>query len=242
MKYFLTKKPKSAIIIQGFPSLGLVSTIATKFLIDHLEVEQIGKIDSDRLFPLTAIHKAKLIDPITIYYNKKFNLVLIQAITEIRGLEWDLADTIIKLAKELKSKEVITIEGMPGHQEKLSIYSYCTKNKSKTSTAPLNEGIIMGVTAAMLLKSKEVPITCFFAETHSQLPDSEAAARVVEALDEHLNLKIDFKPLLEAAKQFESNLKKYMEKVGNQPAAEPQIKEGSSKMSKKEKKELSYFG
>ena len=188
---------------------------------------------------MTAIHKTKLSDPITIYFNKKYNLVLIQAITEIRGLEWELADVILKLARELKAKEVITIEGMPGHEEKLNIYSYTTKNKSKIKAMPLSEGIIMGVTAAMLLKSKEVPITCFFAETHSQLPDSEAAARIVEVLDEHLNLNIDFKPLLDAAKKFELNLKKYMEKVQNQPIPAPVQKET---LSKKEKKELSYFG
>ena len=73
MKYIISKKPKGAKLILGFPSLGLVSTIATKFLIDHLDVEQIGKIESEHFVPLTAIHKSKIIDPITIYYNKKYD-------------------------------------------------------------------------------------------------------------------------------------------------------------------------
>ena len=100
------------------------------------------------------------------------------------------------------------------------------KNKQMT------EGIIMGTTAALLLKAMDFPVTCIFAEAHSQLPDSEAAAKVVKALDDYLKLNLDFKPLLEAAKQFENNLKQFIEKR----------KEIIDNSSKSEKKELDYFG
>ena len=238
MKFILNKKPKRPVIIQGFPSIGLVSTITTKFLIDHLDVEEIGHIESEHIVPLTAIHKSKVVNPITIYYNKKYNLVLIQSITEIRGLEWELSNIILKIAKELNSKEIVMLEGMPGHEEKLKVYFY-SNLKKECSLEKLNEGIIMGVTAAILLKSKNVPVTCIFAETHSQLPDSEAAARIVQALDEHLGFNVDYKPLLEAAKKFETNLKKYMEKIQGQQTVQQQK---DPKLSKKEKKELDYFG
>ena len=70
----------------------------------------------------------------------------------------------------------------------------------------------MGVTASLLLKAGKIPISCLFAETHSNLPDSEAAARIVETLDGYLGFKIDVKPLFEQAKKFESSLKQYIEK------------------------------
>ena len=70
MKFVLTKKPKNPTIVLGFPSMGLVSTIATKFLIDHLDVEEIGHIESEHIVPLTAIHKGKVVNPITIAKSK----------------------------------------------------------------------------------------------------------------------------------------------------------------------------
>ena len=45
MEYILNQKPKNPVIIQGFPSFGLVGTIATGFLIDHLAAKPIGSGD-----------------------------------------------------------------------------------------------------------------------------------------------------------------------------------------------------
>lgn len=230
MKYVLTKKPKNPIIIQGFPSIGLVSTIATKFLIDHLNIEEIGHIESEHIMPLTAIHKSKVVNPITLYYNKKFNLIIVQSLTEVVGYEWELAVTMLEIAKEVDAKEIIVIESMPPHEGNLNVFYYSTKNK--LDLKPISEGIVMGTTAALLLKAKSLPVTCIFSEVHSKLPDSEAAAKVVEALNVYLKLKVDYKPLLEAAKKFETNLKQFLEKR----------KDSLQTVSKAEKKELSYFG
>ena len=86
----------------------------------------------------------------------------------------------------------------------------------------------MGVTSAILVKAK-LPTTCLFAETHSALPDSKAAAKVLESLDKYLGLKVDLKPLMKQAEKFEQKLQELMQK---------------SKSAEKEldKKQLSYVG
>ncbi len=212
MKLILNKRPKNVTIIQGFPSFGLVSTIAIKFLIDHLDVEEIGSIDSERITPLTVIHKGKVISPITLFYNKKHNLLIIQSLTEVNGSEWDLSSTILDLAKSVEAKELVVLESKPSQQGTLEVYYYSTKNKLKW-LKEIKEGIVMGTTAATLLKSQELPITCLFAEAHSQLPDSESAAKVIDVLNKYLSMKVDYKPLLETAKKFEESLKQYMSKI-----------------------------
>ena len=210
MKLTIEKKLKKPILIHGNPNFGLVSTIAIKFLIDHLDVQEIGYIESEHLPPLTAIHKGKIIKPISIFYNEKYNLAIVQSLTEAAGHEWELAETMLDLAKSMDAKEIIVIEGMPSSKNAIEIFYYSNKNKLKVK--PIEEGIVMGTTAALLLKAKSFPVTCIFAEAHSQMPDSESAAKVVECLDSYLKLKIDFKPLLDAAKQFESKLKQFIEK------------------------------
>ena len=87
----------------------------------------------------------------------------------------------------------------------------------------------MGVTGAVLLRIEKIPISCLFAETHSNLPDSKAAAKIVEALDKYLGMDLDYKPLLEQAQKFEEKLKTILKK--SQEAQEIS-----------DKKKLSYFG
>ena len=233
MEIILNKKPKNPIIIEGFPGFGFVSTIATEFLIEHLNAKLIGRIESDHIIPMVAMHNSKIIEPLGIFYDDKNNILIFHAITNVAGLEWEIADKIIDLCKELKAKEIISLEGVASNNDESRSFFYTNSNKSndlfkKIKIEPLKEGIIMGVTGALLLKSK-FPLSSIFIETHSQLPDSRAAAKVIEVLDKYLDLKVDYKPLLEKAEQFESKLKSIMEQTNK-------AKE------EKDKKELNYFG
>ncbi len=218
MEIKLDKKPKNPIIIEGFPGFGLVGTIASEFLIDHLKTEQIGKILFENQPAMVAIHENKVVEPLGIFYDKKYNLVIIHAVTASQGFEWKLGDAIVKIAKQLTAKEIISLEGVGSNAEvKESKAFYYTSDKKKAEklkeqgVMPLKEGIIMGVTGALLVTA-EVPLTCIFAEAHTSLPDSKAAAKVIETLDQYLGLKIDYKPLLEQAEKFEGKLKGLLEK------------------------------
>ena len=42
MEIKLTKKPQNPTLIEGFPGFGLIGTITTEFLIEHLKAEKIG--------------------------------------------------------------------------------------------------------------------------------------------------------------------------------------------------------
>ncbi|MBU2638108.1 MAG: PAC2 family protein [Nanoarchaeota archaeon] len=218
MELVLTKKPKSPIIIEGFPGLGLISTITTEFLIKHLNAKSIGQIWSNKLVPIAAIHDAKIIQPLEIFYAEKENIVIVHALSDVRGIEWDISDAILELYNTLKASQLITIEGIMSKGETSNIFFYTNNAKHKkqledAKAQPLKEGIIVGVTAGLVLKEKEMNIVGLFIETHSKLPDSMSAAKIVEVLDSYLGLKMDTKPLVEAAAQFEEKLKSLFEQA-----------------------------
>ena len=236
MKIELSERPHKPIIIEGFPGIGLVGTITTEFLIEHLKARQIGNIWSDDIPAVIAIHENRVVEPMGIFYSEKYNLVILHAITNIEGKEWITADEIMKLCKELDAYKLISVESVgnpnPDADSKVFFYSNETEDEDSLKEAglnPLNEGIIMGVTGALLIKAKNMRFTCLFGETHSQLPDSKAAAKVVEILDKYLGLEIDPKPLLETAEKFEKKLRKIME-------------QGQQAKSLEEKKNISYVG
>jgi uncharacterized protein len=220
MEMKLWKKPKNPIIIEGFPGFGLVGTIATEFLIDHLNVELIGKVLMNESAAVVAIHQDHIVEPIGIFYNKKYNIVIVHAVSASTGIEWKLADIIQKLSKDLGAKKIITLEGVGSSATKPDTERvfYFTKDVnakkslSKIGLNPLKEGIIMGVTGALLLKDEKIPLSCIFAETHTDLPDSKAAARIIKVLDTYLGLKVNVVPLMEQAEKFEKKLKGLLEK------------------------------
>jgi len=236
MKIVLKEKPKKPIIIEGFPGFGLVGTISTEYLINELKARPIGAIHSEDLPPMLAIHDNKVVQPIGIYYDEKNNLVIIHVMTNVKGVEWEIGELVVELAKQLDAKEVLAIEGVgtPSPSETIDAYQYSNNDAGKKKfTAfklpPLKEGIILGVTATLVLQGDDVPISCIFIETHSSLPDSKAAAKAIEVIDKYLNLKIAYEPLVKQAEKFEEKVKGIMEK-------------GAVATDEQKKKTLSYVG
>lgn len=213
----LEKKPKrGAVVIEGFPGFGLVGTITTEFLLKHLNAKQIGYIHIEEIQPMIAVHDGEPIQPLGIFYDDKNNIVILHALVNVSGFEWKLADKISDFFKEIGAKEMISIEGIGATHDEESdevVNAFCiSTNKKLTSIIPtMKEGIIVGVTGALLLR-KDLNQSFVFAETHSALPDSRAAAKIIEVLDKYLGLKIDYKPLISQAEKFEQKLKEIMQK------------------------------
>ncbi|MBU0457127.1 MAG: PAC2 family protein [Nanoarchaeota archaeon] len=217
MKLVLKKKPKNVTLIEGFPGFGLIGTIAIEFLLEHLTTEKIGAIEMDEIPAMIAIHQNKVIEPISLHYNKKYNLVLVHAINIGKNLGWKLSDIITQLAQELSAKEIISLEGVGSPNPGSRIFYYTTKDgnvsKKLSSIAnPLMEGIIVGVTGALLAKEIKTPIVALFAEAESSLPDSKAAAEIIKALDAYTGMDVDTKPLLKQAAEFEKKLRGILQK------------------------------
>ncbi len=235
MQIILNKKPKNPTVIHGFPGFGLVGTIATEFLLEHLKVEQIGKITVDEMPAMIAVHDGKMVDPFGIFYDKKSNIVIVHSIAATQGFDWKLADMVIDLAGKIDAKEIISMEGLAGHNPEEFKAFYFTKDPkrseklAKSGIAPLKEGIIMGVTGAVLMKNEDIPLTCLFSETHSNLPDSKAASKIIEAVDKYLGLKVDYAPLVKQAEQFEEKLQDLMKK-------------GAEAQELSERKRMNYVG
>jgi predicted ATP-grasp superfamily ATP-dependent carboligase len=213
----LTEKPKSPIIVSGFPGYGFVGTIATEFLIRHLKARQIGRIWSEELMPIAAIHESKIVEPIGVFYSEKYNIIVMHVLSDLRKHEWQVADNILKIADMVNAKEVVCLEAV-GDEDitDMKTYYFTTDEAKKKhfqglGIEPFKEGMIMGVTGAMLLK-KPAKVSVFFVEIHAQLGDNEAAAKLIEILDKYLHLNVDYEPLLKAAKELEESLKETVKK------------------------------
>jgi len=229
LKIILKKVPRNPIIIEGFPSFGLVGTITTEFLLEHLKAELIGEFEYKELSPVIAIHKGKLVNPMAVWYVPSRNIVILHTILNIKGYEWEISEKVIEMAKKMNAKEIISLEGVATDDAsgEVKVYSYGSKRLVELGAKPVKESIIMGVSASLMLRYKKT--SCLFAATHSQLPDSKAAAKLIEILDNYLDLKVDYHPLLKQAEEFESKIKTILQ-------------QSNKTLRDADKKSMSYLG
>jgi len=238
---FVIKKDvvfKNPVLIEGFQGVGLVGTLSAQYLAQKGGFESIGYVDSEGIPPMALLVNGEIKNPIKIYANKKRDIVIIESELSIpRKIIYELSEEIAKWAKKIKAKEIVCIEGIAVPEEEMNyeVLGMSTdedimNSLIKRGVKKLENGIVIGMSAALLLKSREhkVPATCLMIESRKNIPDGIAAANLLESLGNIYNFKIDTADLKKQANAFE----KKIEKVLKHASALKKI-EGTSDINKK---------
>lgn len=219
---------KNALLIDGFPTVGLLSTIVSSFIIDALKLRRVGAIIS-RHFPAAAIIQNGIPSPpLRIYAGPKLcgpenecdQVVVLNSEVRIPdNLQLPLAQKILDWAKSHGIKTTLTVEGTPlqdapDPDENLGIYGAGSTERARElitrfNLTPMDMGIITGVSGHMLYlgNMEERDVLCLLGPAHAQYPDARAAAKMIEVIDEMLPvIEIDTAPLLEQAAKIEKDI------------------------------------
>ena len=71
---FIEKKKidlKGYTLIEGFPGMGLVGTIGAKYIVEKLNFNEMGYLESDIFVPILRVHEGIPIYPSRIFVNEK---------------------------------------------------------------------------------------------------------------------------------------------------------------------------
>ncbi len=198
---------KGATTIVGFPTAGLVGSIAASYLATKLEMKMVGYFTSNKMPPVIAIHEYKPLPPLRVYVSKKHKLVVIlsEIVTPI-SLSNEMAKIISEIATKLKSPLVITLGGISMHQKENAVYGISTSEELVASLEKRNhinrvkEGATTGVAGLLLTPGlMKSPVLALLAETLEEQPDPKAAANVLRVVSKLLKIKIDTTELEEEA-------------------------------------------
>jgi uncharacterized protein len=218
----------NSLLIDGFPTVGLVSTIVSAFIIDTLKLRRVGAITS-RFFPAAAIIQNGVPSPpLRIYAGPKLcgpenecdQVVVLNSEVRIPDeIQLPLAQKILAWAGEKGVKMLLSVEGTPmpddaEPEEKMGIFGAGSTGRSREIAAryklePMDMGIITGVTGHLLYLAnmEQRDAICMLAPAHAQFPDARAAANMIEVIDEMLSvIEIDTAPLLEQATKIEKEI------------------------------------
>jgi uncharacterized protein len=219
----------NSMLVVAFPTVGLISSIAGHFVIDSLELDEIGTITSSYFMPATVIHKANPSPPVRIYAGKKMCgpedtceqlAVIISEFMPPMEIIKPLVDKIFEWSDKKDCKIITALEGTHAlGDRKGRVYGIGSTPAMKAVLKRYNieqtmEGMITGVTGVLLYNGVILKrdVICLLSEAHVSYPDSRAAGNLLEKLDVILpGIKIDPKPLYEEADMIERKIRAFME-------------------------------
>ncbi len=222
-----------AMLIESFPTVGLVSTIVASYIVDTLKLRRVGSIISKRFPPAAVVHNGEPTPPMRIYAGPKVCgpnnecdqvVVLTSEFTVADDLQLTLARRILGWAKDQGVKYIVSVEGTgisgdPQSEEDTQIYCACSTDKAWKymqgyKVSPLKMGIVTGLSGVLLYigNMEGRDIVCLLSPAHTNFPDARAAARLIHVIDDMLPLvEIDTGPLLEEAVKIEQNIQTALE-------------------------------
>ena len=214
-------------LVEGFPGMGLVGTIAAKYLVEKLEFEQIGFVDSNAFVPIIRIHGGRPVHPSRLYVNDKKKLAVIVSEQLIpQGLVWIFAKELVDWIEGKGIERVVSLAGIKTEDgDKEKIYGIASNAGAKeflekNGIEIINEGITTGVNALIMLDLMDKDIQAVSLLGRVQISaDYKAAATLLKKLDEMSGLGLDLAPLLKEAKETEKALLSHlgaMKKTGDE--------------------------
>ena len=224
---------KGATVIDGFPSVGLVSSIAANYLINMLKMEQIGIMDSMYFPTVSLVRDGIPQNPVRIYASERIGdenssdrvVVFISEFQPPPNLVKPIAHAMLDWAEDQRCEYMLSPEGVVVDKEEISkedlaevaidVYGVGSTALmrdllAKNKVEEFREGVITGVAGVLLNEGRrrDFHVATLLAEAHPDYPDARAAAKIIEVIDRILlHIELDAKPLYEEAERIESQLK-----------------------------------
>ncbi len=213
-------KLKNPIVIEGFPGIGMIGTIASSFLADKLSMSLCGYFSSPHFPPIAAIHDYIPVLPSRVYCSEKHNLVVVFSELVIPApLVIPLSEKIIEFAEENKAKAIYSFAGIASPQPDDKMYAIASTAKlreqlKKQGFELVKEGATQGVSGVLIAEcaAARIPAVNLMAQTRAPL-DPRAAAKLIDKVAPLLGIEIDTKPLVSEAEKVEGKLKEAMDKM-----------------------------
>ena len=201
-----------AIVLDGFPSGVLVSSFVAYYLIDTLEMEQIGIVESPAFPTVSLVRGGVPQHPVRIYAGSLRGgrvghvadriVAFVSEFHPAPNVIHPLATSILDWAQEQRCSLLVSPEGLSvehtgpdrkaakgGRFQDVKVYGIASTSKARDlyfepNLAPFTEGVITGIAGVLLNEGRRrgFDVLTFLAEAQAEYPDARAAAKVIETI------------------------------------------------------------
>ncbi len=222
---------KGAMMVVGFPTHGLVGSVAASYLVHTLDMSLVAYMISEEFPPTVIMEEGVVGAPVRFYASKLVCGVdrscdqLVVVIADIQppmGMLNLMGRALLDWAEAKGIQLVVAVEGQPIEDEARGDARVVAM--ANRAAAPLLEkyqfaaanGVVTGLAGGLLLGAigRTTPVLCLVAQAHKDYPDARAAAKVIETINPIVPLIVlDTKPLRDKARQIEAEVRKTLQQT-----------------------------
>lgn len=219
---------KGGIVLDGFPSTGLVNAIASECLIRSLGTELFAVIDSPEFPPLSIISDFMPHFPARLYINEGVKVAFFISELNIHpAMQSTIARTILNWARQNKCKMIISVVGIPADvptkgsddsviQDQQPVIAVTSTQAAaeiakENGFIQLRSGTIRGIPATLLNEGSLVgqDVIVLMVNTMADAPDFRAATLISTSITKLVpGLSCDIGALMVEAQLIENRIKK----------------------------------
>ena len=207
-------------LIDGFPSVGFSSAIATESMIHTSRFELAGVIDSESFPPISIVKDGKPNFPTRIFVNEDLKVgIFLSFLTLDQSLHRVTAKTMLKWSKEHKIGLIVSsvaIKSPDGNEEMMGIGS-TDSARAKIKNAGLRvleHGTIPGIPGTLLNEGRmfEQDVIVIVFHTNGEGPDFKSSAQLCMAMSKLIpGATCDIPSLQKEAEKAEITIKETQE-------------------------------
>lgn len=223
---------EGGVVVAAFPSFGLVATLAANFLIESLDLREVGSLESEAFPTLAIVEEGEPLAPVRLYAGtlrhggdgKRPDLPVVLVLAEFQPdppLVREVSQAILDWSHQRRARLVVSPEGLLVEDRledgPVPVYGAAStaalRDRLRAVDAPLfGNGLIAGVTGTLLASGKrdDVPVVGILAEANPDQPDARSAAAVVDLVARLLDVALDTTPLHDEADRFETKVAEAM--------------------------------
>lgn len=209
-------------LIDGFPYAGLANAIATESMINTVQFEMVGVLDSDLFPPLTIVKDGVPNFPARIFVNSDLRVAVFSSyLTPHESLHRQIAKTMLEWANKHKCSYIVSSSAIRSEEQDLFITGVGSTNdakkKLKDADIPLlSHGTIPGIPGILLNEGvlSNTNVIVLLSNAKESGPDFRAGAQICMAMSKLVpGTACDLKSLLQEAESVEQSIKKTEEEV-----------------------------
>ncbi len=181
------------LLICGFPSAGVVGTIAANAIIDQFNMEEIAHIRSKYMPSAAVFIDGRLRHPFRIYASKENNLLVVT--TELMVAEegnYHVSSVLLDWAASLGVRETVVLDGIPVQgipMERKVLYAAeeekIAELEDDKEMEIFHKGIISGISGSILSETlcRSMIGIALLTPAITMVPDPEGAVKLLQALN-----------------------------------------------------------
>ena len=205
------------LVIGGFVGPGLAGIVSASYIVEKLDLHQVGHVRSQHIPPVAVFIGQKLRHPFRLYTDAsgKLVVVLCEVPIDIEGL-YEIAAVMLSWFEQIRAKEVVILDAIPVNGIPESHQPYFVAGESRMQSIKkfgvnsAESAMIGGIGGSILSEclTRRVSGISLLTQASINLPDPAASLTLIKTLNTVFGLSV-------GTKELEENIEKLNEQLNS---------------------------